>query len=395
MTYQKRIERGDDPLPKGRYIEFLGALSEDPFAALQKLGHHPPFWVDDPNDVDGYWVATRFEDVHHILQNAETFSSLDAQIPFVQMADPLLPTESDPPHTQKLRNVIAPYMTPKRINSLEPRMKAVCREIIEGFRSKGRCDVAEQFARVYPITIFIEFFGLPAERKEEFRQQATVFLHHAERRAGAWSRIRAIVQETLVARRENPQDDLLSAIGNGHVDGEQVDLLTAVNLASTVFLGGLDTLPSNIAWSFHFLATHPEYRRQLIEHPELIVPGAVEEFLRLYSVANPLRRVTRNVEFSGANFVAGDRILCSIASADRDVAVFGETVNFKRTTNRHLTFAVGPHRCLGSHLARHELGVALKIWHELIPDYRLAPGAQLRFLGPIFALDNLPLEWDA
>jgi cytochrome P450 len=392
VRYRKRAERGPEPAPKGRYIEFLGPLSENPFEALQALGSRPPFWVDDPKDVDGYWVATRLEDVRRILQDSQTFSSIDAQIPFVQMEHPLLPTETDPPTTPTLRNLIMPFMTPKRINALEPNMKAVSRRIIEGLRSSGRCDLVSEFARIYPITIFIEFFGLPAEQREEFRRQATIFLHSLS--GDAWSKIRAIVERVLIQRREQPRDDLLSAIGNGQINGERVDLTTAVNVASTVFLGGLDTLPSNISWCFHFLATHPQYRRQLVERPELISPGAVEEFLRLFSVANPLRRVTRDLDFEGANFVAGDRIMCSIAAANRDVSVFGDKVNFERTINRHVVFAAGPHRCLGSHLARHELGIALKMWHELIPEYRLAADAKLRFMGPIFALDTLPLEWD-
>lgn len=393
MTYQTHRSRGSEPLPKGTYIKFLGSLSEDPFAALDRLGQQPIFWVDEPNDVDGYWVATRFEDVRDIMQDAEAFSSTESHIPFIQLSHPLLPSETDPPYTQKLRAVLMPHLTAKKAATFEPRMREVCRAIIESFRGDGHCDVVEQFSRVYPITIFIELFGLPSEQKEDFRRQANIFLHDADQRADAWSRIRAIVEDEIVAKRTNPQDDLLSAIANGRIDGNLLDLPVAVGLASTVFLGGLDTLPSSISWSLRFLATHPEYRRQLLEQPN-VIPGAVEELLRLYSVSSPLRRVARDMDYRGANLLAGDRILCSIPSADRDVATFGEKANFERDANPHLTFATGPHRCLGSHIARHEFCVALEVWHELIPNYRIPDDAKIQYSGPVFAIENLPMAWD-
>jgi cytochrome P450 len=392
MGYQKRSERGEEPAPKGKYIGFLGPLDQDPFAGIEALGQRPPFWVDDPNDVDGYWVATGFEDVRDILQDTDTFSSIEANIPFVMMPEPLLPTESDPPFTQKLRSLLMPHMTAKKVGVLDPRMREVCRGIIEGFKGDGKCDAVEQFSRVYPITIFIEFFGLPAGQKEEFRRQANIFLHFADQRFDAWMKIRAIVEEQIIAKRASPADDLLSAIATGRLDGELIDIKTAVNLASTVFVGGLDTLPSNIAWALRFLANNPQYRREIIENPG-VVPGAVEEFLRLYSVANPMRRIMRDVVVSGANMLKGDRVLCSIAAANRDNSVFGDKAVFDRKSNPHLAFATGPHRCLGSHLTRHELAVALEIWHELIPDYRVSPDAQIHYQGPIFAMEGLPLEW--
>jgi cytochrome P450 len=394
MTYMKRVDRGgDEPVRKGNYISWLGPLGADPFAALDSLGPQPMFWAEEPGDVDGHWVATRFEDVRDILQDAETFSSVDSNVPYIQMDDPLLPTETDPPYTQKLRTLLMPLLTAKKVGALEPRMRDVCASIIEGFKADGHCDAVEQFSRIYPITIFIEFFGLAPERKEEFRRQANIFLHDAALRADAWAQIRAIVREQLISKRENPQDDLLSAIANGKLDGQQVDLTTAVSVASTVFLGGLDTLPSNISWSLRLLAGRPDLRRKLIEEPG-VIPAAVEEFLRLYSVANPVRRVVRSMDFKGTNLVAGDRILCSIAAANRDPTAFGKDVDFERLVNPHLAFATGPHRCLGSHLARHELGVALEIWHSLIPDYRVPEGAVVEFSGPVFAIETLPLEWD-
>lgn len=392
MKYVKRSERGAAPLPTGEYIEFLGHVSRDPFAALDELGSHSPFWIEDPNDVDGYWVATRFEDVRDILQDAETFSSVDAQIPFVQMAEPLLPTEADPPYVQKLRTAVMPALTVKRVQTLTERMHQVSTELIEGFLKNGHCDFVRDFAQVYPITIFIEFFGMGTERREEFRHQAQMFQNFADKRADAWSKIRAIVEEQILLKRDNPAEDLLSVVAQAKLDGELLPINVAVSLASAVFVGGLDTVASNLSWDMRFLAMHPDYRQQVLDNPG-IIPAAVEEFLRMYSVANPMRRVTKDIEFRGANMLAGDRIQLSVAGANRDLGVFGDKVDFNRQVNPHLAFATGPHRCLGSHLARLEIAIALENWHKLIPHYRVRSGAEFAYHGPIFAMEGLELEW--
>jgi cytochrome P450 len=131
----------------------------------------------------------------------------------------------------------------------------------------------------------------------------------------------------------------------------------------------------------------------LIADPTLI-PGAVEEFLRMYSVANPVRRALRDINLSGATMKANDRIYVSIACANYDPTEFSDGVRFDREVNRHLAFASGPHRCLGSHLARHELGVALQEWLNVIPDFRVRAGSIQTYLGPIFSMGSLTLEWD-
>jgi len=123
----------------------------------------------------------------------------------------------------------------------------------------------------------------------------------------------------------------------------------------------------------------------------------VEEFLRLYTVtAREARRAARDVDFRGVQMRAGDRIAVMTGMANRDSSEFEDPLvaNFDRPRNRHIAFAVGPHRCLGSHLARHELEVALEEWHAAIPDYRVVPGEQILYSGGNFTIEHLPLEWD-
>jgi len=190
---------------------------------------------------------------------------------------------------------------------------------------------------------------------------------------------------------------MLSGIANGQIDGEPVESDVAINLASTVFLGGLDTLPSNIGWAFPYLAEHPDQRHQLLDDPS-IAAAAAEEFLRTYpSVPRGGGLVTRDAHFHGIDLHAGDRVVALTSAANRDSAQFEEpmSVRFDRKVNRHLAFSGGAHRCLGSHLARHELEVALQEWHAAIPDYRVAPNTNFTYHGGmVFAIERLPLEWD-
>ena len=239
-------------------------------------------------------------------------------------------------------------------------VRVVCKVLIESFASRGRCDAVADSSHCR-IAMFAWFFGLPPGRSEEFRQSTHAYLHNspAERQA-PWTRIRGIVQEQIEIKRADPAEDLLSAIATGTIDGELAELDVAVNLASTVFLGGLDTLPSNIGWSLRYLADHPDLRHRIVAEPTVIRP-AVEEFLRRFSVANPQRRVTQDVEVGGSEMQKGDRIKVLISDANRDSSEFTDpmTVDFDRANNRHIAFGAGPHRCLGSHLARHELEVGL------------------------------------
>ncbi len=234
-------------------------------------------------------------------------------------------------------------------------------------------------------------------RREEFRILAETFLHDTAAQSDAWNSIRDIIGDELDQRRRSPRDDMLNGVAHGTIDGKVIDPDVAINLASTVFLGGLDTLPSNIGWAFRYLADNPEVRHQLVDDPSL-APAAAEEFLRVYpSVPKTVRVVTRDTPFHGVDLRAGDAVVGLTSAAHQDSAQFEDplSIRFDRKVNRHMAFAVGAHRCLGSHLARHELEVALQEWHAAIPDYRVVPGTKYSYHGAsVFALEYLPLEWD-
>ncbi len=365
-------------------------LDRDPFKAFLEAREMDPFWTEDDG---GSWVFTRYDQCREIQQDPRTFTHSEPKLSY---DEPLMPSYFDPPEQTKQRSVILPLMTAAKIDPLEPKMHQVCRDMIAGFKDKGHCDVVTEFARRYPIRIFGDLYGLPEERREEFRNLAETYLHGDEHKMPAWESIRQIMQTELESRLEHPQDDMLNGIAHGQIDGQPIPMASAVNLASTVFLGGLDTLPSNIGWTLRYLAEHPEQRRQLIEQPETI-SVAVEEFFRVFpSVAQNGARATRDVDFHGVHIKKGDRVTTMICLANQDSAVFEDPLilDFTRAKNKHMAFSAGSHRCLGSHLARHELGVALQEWHAQIPDYRVADYDQITYTGGVLAMTYLPLKWD-
>ncbi len=189
---------------------------------------------------------------------------------------------------------------------------------------------------------------------------------------------------------------MLNGIAHASLDGADLDPDMAVNLASTVFLGGLDTLPSSIAWTFRYLAQNPQVRERLVQEPE-VIPQAVEEFLRLFTVTPTLsKRVTRDIHFHGKDIREGEFVVPVVSLANLDSAEFNDPLvpDFDRRVNRHMAFAVGAHRCLGSHLARHELCVALEEWHRVIPDYEVDPRGEIGYTGGVLAMTSLPLRWE-
>lgn len=380
--------------PHRPYLPSTGRIEVDPFVYLEEIGSITPFWADDPTDVTGYWVVTRYTDAREILQDHARFSAVDAPIPLVTIEDPLLPTYSDPPQVQKYRRAAVKAMSPTAVERLKPRMEEVCAGLIDRFADRGQCDVVTEFARIFPITVFLEFFGMPVDQREEFVHWAHRWLHNRFEQPLAWSKIREMVAAQVEAKRGQSVDDLLGLIANETVDGELLPIRSAVSLASTVFIGGLDTVPTAITWSLRHLALHPDLRAELIADLNKS-ESAVEEMLRLYPMALPKRRVTHDFQFHGVDMREGDRVLIAMPGVHRDPEVFENALqaDLERENNRHMAFGLGAHRCVGMHLARPELVIAMRQWHERIPDYTLETDTDLNFQGGTLSLTRLPLKW--
>jgi cytochrome P450 len=199
----------------------------------------------------------------------------------------------------------------------------------------------------------------------------------------------------IASRREQPQEGLLSMIVHAELDGAPMSETELLGMSHLLLIGGLDTVTATLDCMIAFFATHDDHRRQIVEDPSLI-PSAVEELLRwLTPVMMVPRAVAQDVELGGVQLCAGDGVNLLLGAANMDEDAFGPpTVDFRRDPNRHLAFGGSHHLCLGAHLARLELRVALEEFHARIPDYRIAEGAEVHYSTGIRQTEHLPLVFE-
>ena len=360
----------------------------------------PVYWNDDGV---GFWMITRLGDIREAFQQPDLFSNDSVSALDPDLAILLLPQMLNPPLHTKYRKILNPYFSPRVVERLEPTTRERCRLLIEEVKPSGHCDLVNGFGLVYPTEVFIGHLGLPMEDTRYFVPWVEAFFAgvtgdpaRGERAAEeAHEYFRAAVEDRVKSPRD-PSTDFISYLLRATVDGEPLSHDDVVTICFTLMLAGLDTTRSQLGYIFWHLATHPEDRHRLIDEPELI-PAAVEEFARLYSlIIQAGRKVMRDTEFAGCPMKKGDMIWLGVSSANRDPRVFVRPDEFvpDRPANPHLAFAAGPHRCLGAHLARSELVIALQEWHRLIPEYRLATDAPLVERGAQLTLLELPLAWD-
>jgi cytochrome P450 len=355
----------------------------------------------------GYWVFTRHEAVRDIYKTPQVFSSASIT-PWEP--DPIyrfVPTQVDAPDHIKYRRILNPWFSPKAMEAAAPMMREICRSYIEPLVPKGRCNFIQEFALLFPTAAFLTVIGVPISYTEQFAKWVDEFFGGfggdpagAEAMARALSEMRVFWTEQLADRRGKPatDGDLFSYLLNSTFDEEPLDEDVLLDMCTVLTLAGLDTTRAELGYMFHHLALNPDDRRRLAEDPE-IVPLAVEETLRYYTIIfGDGRKVTRDVEFHGVQLKQGDMVYGLVSGANRDPRHWDRADEFviDRERNNHFGFASGPHRCLGMHLARREMAIAVQEWLSVIPDFELDSETELmeRGGGAMMALDRLPLRWE-
>jgi cytochrome P450 len=341
-------------------------------------------------------------DVRHVLQHPEVFSSgIDAVA--IGQVRPLIPLQIDPPHHRDFRKLLDPIFAPKQVALLEDRTRALVRDLIRAVVEQGHCNFHTAVAETLPTTVFLQLLGLPLTRAQEFlelkdgiiRPPVTTNEERVEYTNKVGQKIYAVLQEAVDERLAERQDDFLSMFLDAEVDGHRLTTDDVLDIGYLFFLAGLDTVTASLDCMLAYLAQQPEKRKQLVDDPSLI-QHAIEEMLRWESpVQGVVRVTTEDTEIAGCPVAKGRTVTLMLASANTDERAWPDvdTVDFDREGNRHIAFGGGAHRCLGSHLARMELRVALEEWHLAIPDYRLADGVVLQYSQGLRAVENLELVW--
>jgi cytochrome P450 len=402
MTASSTAERDHPSIPEHvpkelvREFDFRTGLGNYPHTAVAALHSGPRVFYSPVHHNaipgPGTWVLTRAADIRAALQDAATFSS---QVRRSNSALALIPLELDPPEHPKFRALMNPIFSPARMKQLEAKVRELARKLAAQCAAKGECDFVEDFAKPFPVGIFLDLMGLPVDNMARFLEWEALIMRDKQTRTAAIQQVSLYLQELITARRRNPTDDLISFAVNARVDDRPLTDSEVMGICVLLFIAGLDTVTSSFAFHFRHLAEHEEDQESLRRDPGSI-PSAVEELFRAYAVVNTNRYATRDIEFAGVLIKKGDNVTCSTILASRDPHEFDRPneVIFTRSPNPHNAFSFGPHRCLGSHLARREISAGIEEWLRAIPRFRVKPGASVRATGGgVFTLESLPLTW--
>lgn len=382
------------------------ALRREGYPAWERLLHETPTFESDyrsRHTDNRIWYLLRYEDVYSVLRNTSLFSSVGFTHPDYESEFLMIPSEMDPPEHTKYRTLLNPILSPTRIAEMEPAIRARCRRLVEEIRDRGECDVINDFALRFPTVVFMDMLGVPTDDLDTFIGWVHQSQHtsHADDpdgriRDAADRAIHEFMLGIAEQRRSDPREDIVSRLVQCTLDGRPLDRRELGGMLYLLFLAGLDTVASMLGWSLMHFAQNASDRSRICTQPELI-SSAVEEVLRYYSIVVISRHVTASGKAQGCPMAKGDRVIVPLATANRDPEAFPDAGRFvlDRSPNRHIAFGVGPHRCVGSHLARLELRVALEEWHRVIPEYRIPESADLGLRVGMFvtSLQSVPLRW--
>jgi len=374
----------------------------------------------------GGWVLTRYDDVDEVLRNPADFSSQVMTYPM----RPWIPQAIDPPLHTGYRRLLNPWFTGEEMAKLEPHLEQYAGQLLDAMLAKDEFDFVADFADPFPTVIFCEMAGFPREDYPQIMDWKNTLMHadagHARGAALARAKARELglpvepdgslsvatqfqVQATtgvqiyayltglIEKRRQQPTDDLISKLLAARFEGERP--LTQEEIEDTLFLlfmAGLDTVASVLGLIVKGFAEDPAKRREfvaLMDDPAKVMP-AIEELVRIHAIVTMPRRATRELLFHGERFAANEIVACSSPAVNRDPEHFPDpdTLVFDRKPNRHMGFGRGPHRCLGIHLARRELRVALQALHRRLPAYRLHPTRKPEVFGGMKGVSSLWLQ---
>jgi len=345
----------------------------------------------------GAWVITHYQDIARVYQDPDLFST-DGAAAYQRLIGedwPCIPLGIDPPDHFQYRAMLNPYFSPKAIDAMEESIRANAQSFIDGVVERGSVDFAWEFARVFPVRVFMDLMGFPFEMFDRFLDWEMKLLHGSnDEKIDALRSVLAYLREFIEEQKKNPGQELVGRIVTSEVFGRPINDDEMIGTVFFLWQGGLDTVASSLSMMFRRLAIDTKMQQTLRDDPAMI-PEAVEEFLRVQPLVNSQRVVKRDFEWHDQLIKAGDWIMCFVTAGNFDSAEFKcpREVQLDRQPNRHFTLAGGPHRCLGSHLARREMRVALEEWFRRVPPFKLDPGDPRLIHPGLRAVKHVNLVW--
>jgi cytochrome P450 len=364
----------------------------------------------------GFWFLSSYDAVSQTARDDATFShkyepnapnGVDYQgemgVPRPEGQPALGIGEVDGPYHQALRHALAPFFSPGAVQKMRPFMEEQAHAFLDQRITDGHMDLVLDYASPVPAILTMKLMGLPYDNWYLYANlfhSVMAVPQDSPEYLDAIANVPEMMQGVLeyaATRRSKPEDDLTSFLIQFEFDGQRLTDEQLLNILWNLIAGGVDTTTSQTALTLLHLGTHPELRHQLIDDPELY-RTATDEFLRYFSVNQTLSRtVTRNVELNGQRLRKNDRVVISWLSANHDEQEFDrpDEIILDRTPNRHLAFGLGPHRCIGSHLARLMSEVMVKAVLDRIPDYQVDQSGVYQYLGnpSMTGLGKLPVTF--
>ncbi|MEZ5203047.1 MAG: cytochrome P450 [Acidimicrobiales bacterium] len=349
-------------------------------------------------------VPVRADDIEAVARDVDTWSSRSPLVAdFGSMADFGIvapPISSDPPYHTSFRKLLLPFFSPQRMEALRPAVEARCDELLDALGPADVVDVAAAYAQHIPVHVITLLLGIPPEDGDRFRTWIHQLLERGpvdiEQAATGLFDFGTYLGAQIQERMANDfgGDDLISFLVGARLDDRSLSADEVFGGCLLLLVAGIDTTWSAIGASLWHLAGHPEDQRRLREDPALL-PSAVEELLRAYAPVTMAREARVDTELGGCPVHAGDPLLLPFPAANRDPDRFerADEVVLDRSPNRHVAFGIGIHRCLGSHLARLEVSVALERFLARTASFELAVPAAVRWsTGQVRGPRALPLR---
>ena len=345
------------------------------------------------------WVLTRHALIQEAFIDYEHFSHRRNRTLIQVMGESLqlIPLEIDPPEHFAYRQILNPCFTPRAVNSLEMPVREACDSLIAGFEDRGSCEFISEFAARFPNNVFLALMGMPQAMLPQFLEWEQNHIRgddEAKRAEGAQAIFRYL-QGFIAEQRANPQTDLMKVIVSGRVEGRPLNETEMLGICSLLYIGGLDTVYSSLGWIMRHLACDQPLQERLRSHPQDI-PLAVEELMRAFGVATPNRTVAKDFIFHGVAMREDEMVLLPTYLASRDPQAYENphVIDIDRRA-RSVTFATGPHTCLGIHLAKREIRIVLEAFLSRFKNIRIPQGAPYEYhTGGVLGVDRLSLEWD-
>ena len=354
----------------------------------------PPIFFTPRNG--GHWVVAGAVEGLDMLRDVERFSS-EPQYNSAARKPWTLPNLSDPPQHTEYRRIINPAFVPRTVAGMEDHLRALSGSMIDALLPRGQCEFVEDVGKKFPVDVFLRMAGAPESDREmlvELTEHAVRNPERAARDAAGYT-LGEYLMKAYETRRDKPGEDLLSMVLQGRFEGRPLNQAELLGMGLLLFLGGLDTVSSTLSFVMLFLGRNPEHYRQLVDDPALIA-GAVEELIRAHSVAGLHRGVRADTEYLGIRFLKEDRVffMTQVYGMDQRKIDDPLRVDFARPVSPHLGFGAGPHRCIGSHLARTEVRIFLEEWTRRIPAFTIPAEQEIRTRGGlVWSPVALPLEW--